>query len=52
MGWNSWNKYGCDIDETIMKQQTDTMIAFGLDKLGYNYVNVDDCWMTGYRVAG
>jgi len=45
MGWNSWNQFACDISETTIKQAADRIIELGLDKLGYNYVNIDDCWM-------
>ena len=44
MGWNSWNKFGCRVSEKLMKAQADKMVEFGLDKLGYVYVNIDDCW--------
>lgn len=44
MGWNSWNHYNCDINETVIKQTADKMVELGLDKKGYVYVNVDDCW--------
>ena len=45
MGWNTWNKFACDIDEKLIKQTVDQLIEMGLDKVGYNYVNLDDCWM-------
>jgi alpha-galactosidase len=44
MGWNSWNKFGCNITEGLIKQTTDKIISLGLDKIGYKYVNLDDCW--------
>lgn len=44
MGWNSWNKFGCDISEQVIKSAADKIVQLGLDKLGYKYVNVDDCW--------
>ena len=44
MGWNSWNKFACNINETLIKDTADQIIALGLDKLGYVYVNIDDCW--------
>lgn len=44
MGWNSWNKFGCNITENLIKQTADKIIELGLDKLGYKYVNLDDCW--------
>ncbi len=51
MGWNSWNTYGCKIDETVVKSQADAMIANGLRDVGYAYVNLDDCWMATSRDA-
>ncbi|KAH6771039.1 alpha-galactosidase 1 [Perilla frutescens var. hirtella] len=44
MGWNSWNHFNCMIDEKIIKQTADALVSTGLAKLGYNYVNIDDCW--------
>ncbi|KAF7801307.1 actin-related protein 2/3 complex subunit 2A [Senna tora] len=44
MGWNSWNHFGCQIDEKIIRQTADALVATGLSKLGYTYVNIDDCW--------
>ena len=44
MGWNSWNHYHCGINEDIVKKTADAFVANGLDKVGYQYVNIDDCW--------
>ena len=44
MGFNSWNHYHCGVNETVLKQTADAIVSKGLDKLGYKYVNVDDCW--------
>lgn len=44
MGWNSWNKFACSIDEDLIKQITESLISTGLAAKGYNYVNLDDCW--------
>lgn len=44
MGWNSWNKFGCNIDENIIRGVADAMVENGLRDAGYVYVNVDDCW--------
>jgi alpha-galactosidase len=27
MGWNSWNKFGCKIDEKLIDQTADAMVA-------------------------
>ncbi|KAK9913845.1 hypothetical protein M0R45_037651 [Rubus argutus] len=44
MGWNSWNFFACDINETVIKETADALISTGLADLGYVYVNIDDCW--------
>jgi len=49
MGWNSWNKFACDIDEDLIKQTADALVDSGLAKLGYNFVNLDDCWQASTR---
>ncbi len=51
MGWNSWNRFGCNIDENLIKGIADAVVANGLDRLGYRYVNIDDCWMAATRDA-
>eukprot|EP01117_Protostelium_nocturnum_P002871 TRINITY_DN13794_c0_g1_i1.p1 TRINITY_DN13794_c0_g1~~TRINITY_DN13794_c0_g1_i1.p1 ORF type:complete len:381 (+),score=97.17 TRINITY_DN13794_c0_g1_i1:77-1219(+) len=48
MGWNSWNKFKCNVNETLIKATIDTFVALKLNQFGYEYVNVDDCW-AGYR---
>jgi alpha-galactosidase len=44
MGWNSWNKFGCDINEEVVRQVADAMVSSGMRDAGYQYVNIDDCW--------
>uniref|UniRef100_A0A6B2L6K9 Alpha-galactosidase n=1 Tax=Arcella intermedia TaxID=1963864 RepID=A0A6B2L6K9_9EUKA len=47
MGYNTWNDFRCDISETDIKDAADAIIRQGLDKVGYVYVNMDDCWAKG-----
>ncbi len=49
MGFNDWNAFACNVTEAKIKQAADFMVSSGLKALGYNYVNVDDCWMAGSR---
>ncbi|KAH1191882.1 Alpha-galactosidase [Glycine max] len=44
MGWNSWNHFGCDVNESVVRETADAMMSTGLAALGYQYVNIDDCW--------
>ncbi|GAA1033351.1 ricin-type beta-trefoil lectin domain protein [Virgisporangium ochraceum] len=49
MGWNSWNTFGCNINEALIRQQADALVSSGLRDLGYRYVVVDDCWFNPNR---
>lgn len=44
MGWNSWNTFACDVNETIVRKAADAMVSSGMKDAGYLYVNIDDCW--------
>ena len=44
MGWNSWNKFNCKIDEKTVRAVADAMVATGMKAAGYEFVVVDDCW--------
>jgi alpha-galactosidase len=49
MGWNTWNKFHCDISAELVKNTTDQMVSLGLNDLGYNYMILDDCWQASSR---
>jgi len=44
MGWNSWNKFGCDVSEELIRQTAGAMVKSGMKDAGYQYVIIDDCW--------
>ena len=45
MGWNSWYTWYNRITDSLMRQAADSMIRSGMADFGYQYVNIDDCWM-------
>jgi alpha-galactosidase len=49
MGWNDWNAYGCNVSESLVKQTADKLVSSGLAAAGYQYVNIDDCWLQHSR---
>lgn len=49
MGWNTWNTLGSDYDEDVLKKMVDVICEKGLDKLGYEYIIIDDCWAEKVR---
>ena len=44
MGWNSWNKFGCQVSEDLIKSVADAVASNGMKDAGYQYVVIDDCW--------
>ncbi|MGB2665524.1 MAG: alpha-galactosidase [Candidatus Acidiferrum sp.] len=47
MGWNSWNKFACNVSEDLIKSVADAMATNGMKDAGYQYVVIDDCWQVG-----
>jgi alpha-galactosidase len=52
MGWNSWNKFGCNVSETLLKETADAMVASGMKDAGYQYIVIDDCWQVSRDSLG
>ena len=44
MGWNSWNTFGSEINEQVIRESAEALISTGLRDAGYEYVVIDDCW--------
>lgn len=44
LGWSSWNNFGEDINEQLIVETIDAMVANGMRDAGYVYVNLDDGW--------
>ena len=56
MGWDNWNAFQCNVNESLLLNTARAMTDYGLRDLGYDYVVLDDCWSigrnsTGYLVA-
>ena len=45
MGWNHWYTHYHRITDKLMREAADVMISSGMADVGYQYVNIDDCWM-------
>src|SRR3990170_4788081 len=52
MGWNSWNKFGCNVSEQLIKDAADAMVANGMKDAGYRYVVINDCWQVSRDASG
>jgi alpha-galactosidase len=52
MGWNSWNRFGCDVSETLLREIADAMVSSGMRDAGYRYLVVDDCWQVERDAQG
>ncbi|HXE42713.1 MAG TPA: glycoside hydrolase family 27 protein, partial [Candidatus Baltobacteraceae bacterium] len=52
MGWNDWNSYGCGITEGDVTNTAAVMVANGMKAAGYQFVNIDDCGLSGRDAYG
>ena len=52
MGWNSWNKFHCDVSEKLIKETADAMVETGMRDAGYVYLVIDDCWQVSRDKEG
>lgn len=52
MGWNSWNKFACNVSAKLLMETADAMVASGMRDAGYEYIVVDDCWQIGRDSMG
>ncbi len=44
MGWNSWNRFACKVDEATIRATADAIASNGMQAAGYRYIVIDDCW--------
>jgi alpha-galactosidase len=51
MGWNTWNTFAGNINESLIKETADALIASGMRDAGYVYIVLDDCWSAKQRDA-
>jgi alpha-galactosidase len=49
MGWNDWYSAYCGVNAQMVEQSAQAMAGDGLKAAGYDYVNIDDCWMAPSR---
>jgi len=52
MGWNSWNKFACNVSEELIRETADAMVATGMKDAGYEYIVIDDCWQVSRDSLG
>ena len=49
MGFNTWNTFGENINDEMIRQTADAMVEKGLLDAGYEYLVIDDCWSERMR---
>ena len=52
MGWNSWNKFACNVSENLIRDAADAIVSTGMKDAGYQYVVIDDCWQVSRDAEG
>jgi len=49
MGWNDWYAHYDHITEKMMHHAANLMVSNGMADAGYQYVDIDDCWMNAKK---
>jgi len=59
MGWLSWERFRCNTDcegdpdncisENLFRTMADLVVNEGYAAVGYEYINIDDCWLEKQR---
>jgi alpha-galactosidase len=52
MGFNTWNKFGCNVSDDLVRGTADAMVKSGMKDAGYQYVVIDDCWQVSRDANG
>ncbi len=52
MGWNSWNRFQCNVDAQLIADTASAMSTSGMASLGYRFINIDDCWQASRDASG
>ncbi len=52
MGWNTWNKFACNVDEKLIRGAADALVSSGMKDAGYQYLVIDDCWQVSRDEKG
>lgn len=52
MGFNTWNKFGCDVSDQLVRGMADAMVKSGMKDAGYQYIVIDDCWQVSRDAQG
>jgi alpha-galactosidase len=52
MGFNTWNRFGCNVSDSLVRGIADAMVSSGMKDAGYRYVVIDDCWQVDRDSAG
>lgn len=49
LGWNTWNTFGPDVSDSLLRETADFLVDAGLAEVGYRYVVIDDGWSEKVR---
>src|SRR3954451_2204261 len=52
MGWMSWNQFGPEVSDQLLREMADAMVTSGMKAAGYEYICIDDLWQGGRNRDG
>jgi alpha-galactosidase len=52
LGWMSWNQFGPEVSDTLLREMAGTRVTPGMKAAGYEYICIDDLWQGGRDLKG
>ena len=52
MGWNSWNRFQGNVNDSVIRQTADAIMSSGMAAAGYQYVIIDEGWAASRDANG
>jgi alpha-galactosidase len=52
MGWNTWNKFQCNVSDDLIRGMADALVKSGMKDAGYQFIVIDDCWQVSRDASG
>jgi alpha-galactosidase len=52
MGWASWNRFGLSVNDELIREVANALVATGMRDAGYVFLEIDDGWEGGRQADG
>ena len=43
MGWANWNSFGCNYNDSLLREEANALVNYGFKDAGYNIIIIQEC---------